>query len=32
MTDFIMLGTLAVCVGLIYLLISWCGKQVDKSE
>lgn len=32
MMDLIMLAVLAGCVGLISLFISWCQRQVDKSE
>ena len=32
MMDLMMLGTLAVCVGLVALLIRWCQKQLDKNE
>lgn len=32
MIDIIMIMTLTVCVGLVSLLISWCGKQIDKNE
>ncbi len=32
MMDCIMVGTLAVCTGLVLLLIGWCRKQVDRIE
>lgn len=32
MMDIIMIATLVICIGLVGLLIHWCGKQVDKSE
>lgn len=32
MMDLIMIAVLAGSVGLVYLLISWCHKQVDKHE
>ncbi len=32
MMDLAMLGTLAVSVGLVYLLVGWCRKQVDSEE
>ena len=32
MMDLIMIAFLAGSVGLIYLLIGWCQKQVDRSE
>ena len=32
MMDLIMIAVLAGSVGLIYLLIGWCQKQVDRSE
>jgi len=30
--DLIMVATLAVCCGLVYLLVHWCHKQVDSNE
>lgn len=32
MLDLIMVATLAVCCGLVYLLVHWCHKQVDSNE
>ncbi len=32
MMDFLMLAVMAVSAGLIWLLIQWCGKQVDSNE
>ena len=32
MLDLLMLATLAVSCGLVYLLIRWCQKQVDSNE
>lgn len=32
MMDVIMVAVLAGCVGLVYLLIGWCHKQVDVNE
>lgn len=32
MMDLLMVGTLAVCFGLVWLLVKWCQKQVDEQE
>ena len=32
MMDLLMVGTLLVCFGLIWLLTKWCQKQVDEQE
>lgn len=32
MMDFLMIAILAGCIGLIFLLVNWCHKQVDKHE
>ena len=32
MMDFIMVAILAGCIGLVWLFISWCQKQVDRNE
>ena len=32
MMDLLMLGMLGICIGLIALLIHWCGRQVDAQE
>ena len=32
MMDVLMVGTLAVSVGLVWLLIRWCQKQLDDQE
>ena len=32
MLDLLMLAILAVCVGLVGLLIHWCHKQVDSDQ
>ncbi len=32
MLDVIMLVTLAVCCGLVALLVHWCKKQVESDE
>lgn len=32
MLDLIMLAILGVSIGLVYLLIRWCQKQVDSNE
>lgn len=32
MMDFIMIAILAGCVGLVWLFIRWCQKQVDRNE
>lgn len=32
MMDLLMLATLAVSVGLVWLLIRWCSKQVDSND
>lgn len=32
MMDVLMVGTLAVSFGLVWLLVRWCQKQVDDPE
>ena len=32
MMDVLMVGTLAVSFGLVWLLIRWCQKQLDDPE
>jgi nitrogen fixation-related uncharacterized protein len=32
MMDLIMIAVLAGCVGLVGLFISWCQKQMEKTE
>ncbi len=32
MMDLIMTAALAGCIGLMFLLIEWCRKQVEKNE
>lgn len=32
MMDLCMLAVLAASAGLVWLLIHWCGKQVDANE
>ncbi len=32
MMDLAMLGTLAISIGLVFLLIKWCDSQVNNNE
>ena len=32
MMDLLMIGTLVVSFGLVWLLIKWCQKQIDAQE
>ncbi|SCJ53086.1 Uncharacterised protein [uncultured Butyricicoccus sp.] len=32
MMDCLMVATLLACFGLVWLLIKWCGKQVENDE
>ncbi|CUP36286.1 Uncharacterised protein [Anaerotruncus colihominis] len=32
MMDLLMVGTLAVCFGLVWLLTKWCQQQNDNQE
>lgn len=32
MMDLLMIGTLFVSFGLVWLLVTWCQKQVDAQE
>lgn len=31
MMDCLMIGTLAICFGLVWLLAKWCQKQIDEQ-
>lgn len=31
MMDCLMIGTLAICFGLVWLLTNWCQKQIDAQ-
>ena len=30
--DLLMIGTLLIALGLVWLLVKWCQKQVDAQE
>ena len=32
MMDLLMIGTLLISVGLVWLLVKWCQKQVEEQE
>lgn len=32
MMDLLMVGTLLISFGLVWLLVKWCQKQVDAQE
>lgn len=32
MMDLLMIGTLLISFGLVWLLITWCQKQIDAQE
>lgn len=32
MMDLLMIGTLLVSFGLVWLLVKWCQKQVEEQE
>jgi hypothetical protein len=32
MMDLLMVGTLLISFGLVWLLVTWCQKQVDAQE
>lgn len=32
MMDCLMVGTLAICFGLVWLFVKWCQKQIDEQE
>lgn len=32
MMDILMLAVLAISTGLVFLLVGWCQKQVDRNE
>ena len=32
MMDLIMVGTLLAGFGLVYLLVDWCQKQIDRQD
>lgn len=32
MADLAVIGITALCIGIVFLLIKWCGSQVNRSE
>lgn len=32
MADLAVIGITAFCIGIVFLLIKWCGSQVNRSE